>query len=128
MPHRTAPSVEAATESAPADRTGKTGKKARRAAEQKRAAIEASIAAADREVAKRRAQLETATAHRASLSAKLARLTAESAELGPMAYCLREKAQFAMIEAHVVTLANGRPAIAGACSSCGARLVRMGAI
>ena len=105
-----------------------TNKKARRASEKKRAAIEAEIASADKLIAKRRGQLEIATAERAALTAKLARLTARSAELGPMAYCLREKAQFAMIEAHAVTLANGRPAIAGACSSCGARLVRMGAI
>lgn len=125
MPSRTAdPPAEAVTEAAASNRTSK---KARRAAEQKHAAIEAKIAAADKEITKRRAQLEAATAHRASLTAKLARLTAESAELGPMAYCLREKSQFAMIEAQVVTLANGRPAIAGACSSCGARLVRMGA-
>ena len=125
MPSRTAaPSADAQIEAASSNGTSK---KARRAFEKKRAAIEGEIAAADKEVAKRRAQLEHATAQRSSLTAKLARLTAESAELGPMAYCLREKAQFAMIDAHAVTLANGRSAIAGACSSCGARLVRMGA-
>jgi hypothetical protein len=124
MPSRTAPPIEAATG---AGRSNPT-KKARRASEQKRAAIEVKIASADKLVAKRSAQLETATSRRASLTAKLARLTAESAELGPLAYCLREKAQFAMIDARGVMLANGRPAIAGVCSSCGSRLVRMGAI
>src|SRR5262245_16309788 len=99
-----------------------------RGADQKRAAIEADLASTDKEIARRRGQLEAAPGERASRTAKRARLTAESTELGPMAYCLREKAQFAMIEAHAVTLANGRPAIAGACSSCGARLVRMGAL
>ena len=126
MPSRTsAPPTVAATEAASSDGTGK---KARRASQKKRAVIEAEIASADKLIAKRRTQLQAATAERAALTARLARLTAESSELGPMAYCLREKAQFAMIEARAVTLANGRPAISGACSSCGARLVRMGAI
>ena len=126
MPSRTtAKPAKAATEIAA---TNGTGKKARRASEKQRAAIEAEIASADKLVAKRRAQLDAATAERAALTARLARLTAESGQLGPMAYCLREKAQFAMIEPHAVTLANGRPAIAGGCSSCGAKLVRMGAI
>src|SRR5262245_62083537 len=125
MPSRTAARpAEAGNETASSDGTSKKG---RRASEKKRAAIEAEIASTDQLVAKRRTQLEAAIAERAALTARLARLTAESAELGPMAYCLREKAQFAMIEAHAVTLANGRTAIAGACSSCGARLVRMGA-
>jgi len=122
MPSRTA------TEPATSEASTRSSKKSHRASEKKRAAIEAEIASTDKLVAKRRAQLESAIADRASLTAKLARLTAESSEPGPMAYCLREKAQFAMIDAHAVTLANGRPAIAGACSSCGSRLVRIGSI
>src|SRR5690242_11582585 len=99
-----------------------------RGAARKRAAIEAKIASADKLVARRRTQLEAALADRAALTARLARLAAQEGEPGPLAYCLREKRQFAMVEAHAVTLANGRPAIAGTCSSCGSRLVRIGSV
>jgi len=122
MPSRTA------TPSAPSAASARSTKKARRASAQKRAAIESKIASTDKLVAKRRAQLESASAQRAALTAKLARLSAEEGEPGPLAYCLREKRQFAMVDAHAVILANGRPAIAGMCSSCGSRLVRIGSI
>ena len=93
----------------------------------KRASIEAEIAAADKQVAKRRAQLEAAIGERAALVAKLARLELADDGKGPMAYCLKERLQVRIGGAHAVVLANGRPAIAGACPSCGSKLVRIGA-
>jgi len=110
---------------APSRAAGKT----RSARARKRASIEAQIAEADVLLAKRRAQLESAANRRASLIAKLARLAAREADaLGPLAYCLKEKRQVAMIEPTSVQLANGRPAITGTCSSCGSRLMRIGSV
>ena len=108
--------------------SGRLSKKARRASARKRASIEARLASADKLIAKRRSQLESATGGRASLTAKLARLSvADAGDSGPVAYCLKEKRQMAMGGAHAVVLSNGRPAIAGICPSCGSKLVRIGA-
>ena len=103
-------------------------KKERRATARKLAALEAEIASTDKLLAKRRAQLAWATARRATLIAKLARLSAKDEIPGPSAYCLRERLHVAMSGAQAVTLANGRPAIAGTCPSCGAKLVRIGTV
>lgn len=41
------------------------------------------------------------------------------------AFCLREKRQVAVTDAHPTVLRNGRAAIAGICASCGAKLVTL---
>jgi len=114
--------------SAPSDQAAPPSKKERRATERKLAALEAEIASTDKLLAKRRAQLAWAATRRSTLTAKLARLTAKHEIPGPSAYCLRERLHVAMSGAHPVTLANGRPATAGTCPSCGARLVRIGSV
>lgn len=43
-----------------------------------------------------------------------------------MAYCMRERTQREMKDPKPVTLKNGRAAIEGTCSVCGAKMVRMG--
>lgn len=107
----------------------RASKNARRRAARRGASLQAKIAATDSLLAKRRRQLEAAAERRASLIAKLAHLWAkDAASLGPVAYCLKEKRSFAMIGPSSVRLANGRSAIAGACSSCGSRLMRIGSV
>ncbi len=41
-----------------------------------------------------------------------------------MAYCVKEKAQKPMKDAHEVTLKNGKHAMQGGCSSCGTKMVK----
>jgi uncharacterized Zn-binding protein involved in type VI secretion len=43
----------------------------------------------------------------------------------PQAYCVKEKATREIVSAHTVVLSNGRKALQGKCSSCGAALFRM---
>jgi septal ring factor EnvC (AmiA/AmiB activator) len=119
------PSLTADTTS-PTESSAPPTKKDRQATARKVASIEAKIASTDKLVEKRRAQLASASARRAALTAKLARLSAAGEAPGPDAYCLKERRQVSMVGAHAVTLANGRPATAGTCPSCGSRLVRIG--
>lgn len=102
-------------------------KRSQRTSARKRQSIEAAIGATDRVVAKRRAQLEAAMGKRAELSAKLARLDVPDGLAGPVAYCIKERRRVQIGGAHAIVLANGRPAIAGTCPSCGSKLVRIGA-
>jgi hypothetical protein len=44
-----------------------------------------------------------------------------------MAYCIKDRRQVEIGGAHAVVLANGRPAIAGLCPSCGSKVMRLGA-
>ncbi|MHB8459844.1 MAG: DUF5679 domain-containing protein [Candidatus Limnocylindrales bacterium] len=44
---------------------------------------------------------------------------------GPIGYCLREKRPVEISDPEPVTLSNGRTAIAGTCSTCGARIVAL---
>lgn len=41
-----------------------------------------------------------------------------------MAYCVKEKAQKPMKDAHEVTLKNGKHAMQGVCSSCGTKMMK----
>jgi len=101
-------------------------KKAQRQVERKREAIVAKLASTDKLVTKRRAQLESAAQRRASLAARLARLSATDGDQPAVqAYCLKDRRQVTIGEAHAVVLANGRPAVAGTCPECGSKLVRI---
>ncbi|HEV8401493.1 MAG TPA: DUF5679 domain-containing protein [Candidatus Limnocylindrales bacterium] len=94
----------------------------------RRAVIEAKLALADKLIEKRRTQLSSASARRSSIAAKLARLLVPADETKPsMAYCIRDRRQVEIGGAHAVVLANGRPAIAGLCPSCGSKVMRLGA-
>jgi hypothetical protein len=103
-------------------------KRADRRAARRRTAIEAKLASADQLIEKRRAQLRSASARRASIAAKLARLLPPAEDTSPsMAYCIKDRRQVEIGGAHAVVLANGRPAIAGLCPSCGSKVMRLGA-
>jgi hypothetical protein len=41
-----------------------------------------------------------------------------------MAYCVKEKAQKPMKDAHEVTLKNGKHAMQGTCASCGTKMMK----
>ncbi len=41
-----------------------------------------------------------------------------------MAYCVKEKAQKPMKDAHEVTLKNGKRAMQGTCASCGTKMMK----
>jgi hypothetical protein len=103
-------------------------KRADRRMARRRAVIEAKLALADKLIEKRRTQLSSASARRSSIAAKLARLLVPADETKPsMAYCIRDRRQVEIGGAHAVVLANGRPAIAGLCPSCGSKVMRLGA-
>jgi hypothetical protein len=108
--------------------------KADRREARRRARIEKRLAVADRRVARRRAQLEAASARRAALADRLAALAGpdgapEGGSTGNpsavQAYCMRERIRVTMRDPMPVTFANGRSAVAGVCSSCGARVVSL---
>ena len=44
-----------------------------------------------------------------------------------MAYCIKDRQRVSIVAARRVVLANGRPAVAGLCPSCGSKVVRLGA-
>ena len=119
----------------PVDRPGlQAPKKERRAAKQ-RASLESKLAAADRLVAKRTAQLEAASAGRASVADQLARLgdvvdptPGAGAGDAPMAYCMKERTRVTIADPRPIVLANGRRAVSGTCSQCGSRVMRLGAV
>lgn len=91
------------------------------------AALEAKLASADRLIEKRKSQLRSASTRRAAISAKLARVSGPAGEANaPMAYCIKDRQHVVIGGAHAVVLANGRPAIAGLCPSCGSKVVRLG--
>lgn len=46
---------------------------------------------------------------------------------GPFGYCMREKRRVQISGPEPVTLSNGRAAVAGTCSTCGARVVALSA-
>ena len=103
----------------------------------RRERIERQLVVADRRVARRRAQLEAASARRAALAERLAELadrdragnggsTADPAAV--LAYCVRERVRVTVRDPKPVTFANGRSALAGVCSSCGARVVSLKAV
>jgi hypothetical protein len=94
-------------------------------------------------VASRMKKLRRADEDRSVIEARLARLIAArsstrragtaigeagagAARTGPEAYCLRERARRAMRDPVRTQLRDGRRALRGACSSCGATLVRYG--
>ncbi len=102
----------------------------------RRERIEKQLVVADRRVARRRAQLEAASARRAALADRLAALAdADAVSGGPVtdsrsvqAYCVRERVRVTVRDPKPVTFANGRSALAGVCSSCGARVVSLKAV
>ena len=105
---------------------GHRSKRIDRRAARRRAAIESKLASADQLIEKRRAQLHSATTRRASIAAKLARLLTPADTTNPsMAYCIKDRRQVEIGGAHAVVLANGRPAIAGLCPSCGSKVMRL---
>ena len=61
-------------------------------------------------------------------SAKEPPASAETAHSAPHieAYCMKCKKKTAMLNAHEITMKNGRTAVQGACAECGASLMRMG--
>ena len=96
-----------------------------RKAARRRAGLEAKLESAERLVAKRAAQLGSASARRAALAARLTHLSDTVGDaVGPMAYCLKDRRQVSIGGAHPVILASGRPAVAGTCPSCGMRVLR----
>jgi len=111
---------------AAADRDHGSRRHMKRAA-RRRAALEVKLASADRLIERRRSQLRSASDRRASIAAKLARASGPHDETtAPTAYCIKDRRQVAIGGAHAVVLANGRPAIAGLCPSCGSKVVRLG--
>jgi len=119
-------SARAETDAANAtDRPRRRSKRLERKAMQRRAGLEAKLAVSERLVAKRTAQLGSASARRASLAARLARLSGTAGgTIGPLAYCLKDRRQVPIEGAHAVVLASGRPVLAGTCPSCGRKVVR----
>lgn len=113
------------------DRSGQGAMKGDKKAARQRSALEAELAKADKVVAKRTAQLESAKTDRAAIRARLAKLTAAASEGagadGPMAYCLRDRTRVLIVDPKAVVLAGGRKGVAGTCPSCGSKLVRLGA-
>jgi hypothetical protein len=107
---------------------GHRSKRIDRRAARRRAAIEAKLASADQLIEKRRAQLSSASVRRTAIAAKLARMLVPADQTSPsMAYCIKDRRQVEIGGAHAVVLANGRPAIAGLCLSCGSKVMRLGA-
>lgn len=121
-------SSQSSDEGAPkADRDHGSKRRNKRAA-RRRAALETKLASADRLIEKRKSQLRAASDRRASIAAKLAQVPGPSGKANaPMAYCIKDRQRVAIGDAHVVVLANGRPAIAGVCPTCGSKVVRLGA-
>jgi hypothetical protein len=85
---------------------------------------------------KRARQLDEARKRRATLESRLAALEPHAGDEpgqdvpatsttsdGPQAYCLREHLLVAMADPRPIVMRNGRPAIAGTCPSCGAKVV-----
>lgn len=103
-------------------------KRQKKRAARRRATLEVKLASADRLIERRRSQLRSALTRRASIAAKLAREPGPAGEAdSPMAYCIKDRQRIVIGGAHVVELANGRPAIAGLCPICGSKVVRLGA-
>jgi len=88
--------------------------------------------------AKRLAQLNAVRARAATARARLAALRAKDAiaprtsgcvasPAGPSGYCMREKRRVTISDPTSFTLANGRMAVAGTCSTCGVRVTALAA-
>lgn len=117
-----------------ADAPAKNGNRARRRLKR----LERQLAELRVTEAKRREQLTKVRARATVVRTRLAELRAIVAEeagtagsevegAGPIGYCLRDKRQVEISEPKPVTLSNGRSAIAGTCSICGARVVVLAA-
>ena len=88
--------------------------------------------------AKRLEQLTTVRAKAAAVRTELSALTAndaapsqtsgsEPALAGPTGYCMRERRRVTISDPTARTLSNGRAALVGACSTCGARVMVLAA-
>jgi hypothetical protein len=90
-------------------------------------------------LARRTKKLDAATTKQSDIAGRLAALdgsaptrTAKPPKRTPKktagveAYCLRERRRTTIADPKPVVLSNGREALAGTCSSCGARMVRLG--
>ena len=86
--------------------------------------------------AKRLAQLHKVRARATAVRVRLTNLRTTVADAGgtagadvpsagPIGYCMREKRPVQISDPEPVTLSNGRTAIAGTCSTCGARVVAL---
>ncbi len=87
--------------------------------------------------ARRLEQLEEVRARAADVRARLTALGSDAvagrtvgsdpSPAGPFGYCMREKRRVQISGPEPVTLSNGRAAVAGTCSTCGARVVALSA-
>jgi len=123
----TDPPIEAGT--APED-GGRVRKRRKR--------LERELAALGATEARRLTQLKAVRARAAEVRTRLTALRAMDAAAGrpadpaaspggPIGYCMREKRPVEISDPEPVTLSNGRRAIAGTCSTCGARVVALSA-
>ena len=97
--------------------------------------VERRLARVRNEEAKRERQLERVRARRVVLEDRATALrsndqadattTAQEEAMGQQAFCLRERRKVVIAGATAVVLKNGRPAVAGTCPTCGARVVAM---
>jgi len=107
---------------APAADGGHRSKRQKKRAARRRAALEVKLASADRLIEKRRSQLRAASDRRGSIAAKLARVPGPDGETSaPTAYCIKDRQHVAIGGAHVITPANGRPAVPGPFPSGGSK-------
>lgn len=121
--------IDAATADSPGPAMSR---KVRRQLAKRLATMKRRLAKAEAMVAKRSAQLEAASARRSELVERLAALSgavSEPRETGTpevvLAYCIRERTRVTMRDPRPVVLTNGRNALAGTCTSCGAKVMRL---
>lgn len=123
--------TDPATEVAP---TPKAAAKARK----QLTGLERELAELRATEAKRLEQLKDVRARSVDVRTRLAALRAvvavaaaapgsKGAVAGPLGYCMREKRPVEISDPKPVTLSNGRAAIAGTCSLCGARVMVLSA-
>jgi hypothetical protein len=98
--------------------------------------LERELAKLEATEARRLERLEKVRARAADVRARLAALGAtdavagraagsDASPAGPFGYCMREKRRVQISGPEPVTLSNGRAAVAGTCSTCGARIVAL---
>ena len=122
-----------AKRSRPTDLPDDTPPKEGAKAHKRRARLERELARLERIQARRLERLEKVRARAAEIRRQLAALGADAAAgsapgpaspaAGLSGYCMREKRRVRIDGGSPVTLSNGRAAIAGVCSTCGARVV-----
>ena len=106
-------------------------KKVQRKLAKRVADMQRRLVKAEALVAKRTAQLESANGRRTELVERLAALSQAAGPLDGgtpevvLAYCIREHARVTIRDPQPVVLSNGRHALAGTCTSCGARVMRL---